>query len=405
MKIAYIVGSFPSVTETFILNQMVYFIKKGHLIDIYALEKSSIKKIHSQIKQYSLLEKTTYFIKVPRNRIARIIRGFFLFIKNFHRSPLVILKSINILSFKKDIISLSVLYSVIPFIGKKYDIINAHFGGIGIIGSNLKYVGVQGKLVTTFHGYDMSAFLSSQKKNVYRELFKACDLCLPISEFWKNKLLQIGCKKNKIIVHHMAIDINYFKCVRKKNNKTFNILTVGRFVEKKGYEYSIEAIADLIKSKSNIVYTIIGDGPLRVKIEKKIEGLIKGNNIRLLGECDNNELKKIFAETDLFLLPSVTAKNGDMEGIPVVLMEALAFGIPVISTIHSGIPELVKDFENGFLVNEKDISGIKKYINYLYMNSDKREEMGNNGREIIKKHFNVEMQNIKLEKYFIDLIK
>lgn len=141
-----------------------------------------------------------------------------------------------------------------------------------------------------------------------------------------------------------------------------HLLTVARLVEKKGIQYSIQAVAKVVKKYPQIEYKIAGDGPLKSDMESLIDGLKVNGNVKLLGGKQQGEIIELMKDADIFLAPSVTSNDGDQEGIPVAIMEALAQGLPVISTYHSGIPELVQDGISGFLVPERDTkSNIKKY--------------------------------------------
>ena len=159
---------------------------------------------------------------------------------------------------------------VIPFINNgKYDIINCHFGYHGLKAVYLKQIGLlQGKIVTTFHGLDITNYLESFGENVYEQLFDTGDLFLPISELWEKRLIELGCSPKKIIVHHMGIDCDKFsfKPRNLSSDGQIRFVTVARLVEKKGVEYAIRAVAKLADTHRNIQYSIVGDGALRDKL-------------------------------------------------------------------------------------------------------------------------------------------
>ena len=150
-----------------------------------------------------------------------------------------------------------------------------------------------------------------------------------------------------------------------KKEKIIKILTVTRLVEKKGLEYSIKAIDKVMRKYSNIEYRIIGDGPLKEKLRILIKQHKLKNRIQLLGWMTQDEVHKYFAESHIFIHPSITAKNGDQEGTPTVLIEAPARGLPIVSTTHSGITELVQNGKSGFLVPERDVGELAEKFEYL----------------------------------------
>jgi len=180
-------------------------------------------------------------------------------------------------------------------------------------------------------------------------------LFLPVNEYFKNRLIKLGCSRDKILVHHSGIDINRFMFYKRQivdHNRT-KFLTVGRLVEKKGHLFVIEAIKRLVNKYSKIEYIIAGDGPLKTELLKLVNKYNLSSYVKFKGQITSSEAIDLYKEAHIFILHSVTARNGDMEGTPVVLMEAQASGLPVISTYHSGIPEVVIDKHSGFLVPEK----------------------------------------------------
>lgn len=401
MKIAFIIGAFPTLSETFILNQITGLLDLGCAIEIFAQTNPKDKKIHSDIEKYQLMDKVHYF-DMPHNKSMRVSKAIFLIIKNFYKSPLKILKSLNIFKYGKTALSLKLLYLLIPFLDKNFDVIYCHFGTNGIYGTYLKEIGINGKLVTTFHGYDMSGFIKSNSNNVYKKLFLNGDLLLPISDYWKKKLIRLGCSDKKIIVHRMGINLEKFKFSerRKRSGEPIKILTIGRLVEKKGHKYIIKTIAEIIKKHRNIEYIIAGDGPFGSKLEDLISELRIKGYIKFLGVVDQNEVLKLYKQAHIFALPSITANNGDQEGIPVVLMEAQAAGLPIISTFHTGIPEAVVDGKSGFLVPEKDVDALTEKLEYLIEHPEIWPDMGQYGRKFVEEHYDINKLNQRLVKIY-----
>jgi len=406
MKVAFIVGRFPALSETFILNQITGLLDMGYDVEIFAQVNPNEKKVHSDVKKYHLIERTHYF-SMPRNKIKRILRAVYPIITNFHKGPIKTMKSLNIFKYRKKALSLTLLYLLIPFLDKKFDIIHCHFGPNGIIGSLLKEIGVEGEIITTFHGYDMSTFILSNGSDVYKDLFLNGDLFLPISEFWKKKLVKLNCNEKKIMVHRMGINFKKFKYSERKiqPGEPVKILTIGRLVEKKGHEYAIKAIAKIVKKHKNLAYIIAGDGSLRGKLESLVSELGVGNYVKFLGVVEQNEVIKLYKQVHIFILPSVTANNGDQEGIPTVLMEAHATGLPIISTYHSGILEVVINAKSGFLVPERDIDALVEKLQYLIEHPELWSKMGRFGREFVEKHYNIKKLNQRLVEIYQNLIE
>jgi colanic acid/amylovoran biosynthesis glycosyltransferase len=161
-------------------------------------------------------------------------------------------------------------------------------------------------------------------------------------------------------------------------------------------QYGIQAMAEVTKRFPNIEYKIIGDGPLRRTLEDLIKELRITDTVKLLGWKQQEELVKFLTEADILLAPSVTSLDGDQEGIPVVLMEALAQGLPVVSTYHSGIPELVHDKKSGLLVQERDVNSLVEKLELLLGNQESWAEMGKAGLKHVKENYEINTLNDQL---------
>jgi len=406
MKIAFIVGGFPTVSETFILNQITGLLDLGHDVEIFAQTNPKDKKVHSDVEKYQLMNRVHYFA-MPYNKIKRILKAILLIITNFPKAPLKILKSLNVFEYGKVALSLRLLYSLIPFLDKNFDIIHCHFGPNGIIGIHLKDMGITGRIITAFYGYDMSAFVSDNGASIYKNLFLNGDLFLPICDYFKRKLINFGCNEKKIIIHHAGINFNKFKFSERKiqSKESIKILTIARLVEKKGHKFAIKAINKVLKKHNNIQYIVAGSGPLVDEIGCLVSELGIENYVKFLGSVNQNECLRLYQEAHIFILPSVTSDNEDQEGTPVVLMEAQAAGLPVTSTFHSGIPEVVVEGKSGFLVPEKDVNALEERLEYLIEHPEKWADMGRYGRKYVEEKYDISKLNQKLVEIYKNLIE
>lgn len=406
MRIAFVVGLFPCLSETFILRQIVGLLDAGHDIRIFALSDPREGKVHALVREYKLLSRTRYFPRVPASRFLRIVKGIGLFLLHLPRHPRKVFGCVRVFQFGRDALSLNLLYHNIPFLGQSFDILHCHFGHNGLIGLLVKKIHPRVKLVTTFHGYDMSEFLRIKGPDVYRELFARGDLFLPVSRYWKEKLIAMGCNTERMRVLHMGIRLNRFafQVRRKPEPGQTTILTLGRLVEKKGHEYVLRALGEVTRKHPGLRYIIAGDGPLRNTLETLADTLGIGGLVHFFGKCDQSEVLELYRRSHLFVLASITSESGDQEGIPVVLLEAQAAGLPVISTMHSGIPEGVADGHSGLLVPEKDVPSLAEAICFLLDNPDKWPEMGRQGRRHVDACFNQDRLNHRLELLFSELL-
>jgi len=260
-----------------------------------------------------------------------------------------------------------------------------------------------GKIITCLRGADIT-----KQKNIattYKKLFKRGDLFLPVCDSFKNILIKAGCPAEKILVHPSSIDVDrfYFKERTPKNNDNVILVSVSRLVEKKGLIYTIQALDLVCKKYKNIKYWIIGAGADEKKLKELVDQLGLSKNIFFLGHKSQQEVAELLHQADIFVLPSVMARNGDKEGIPNALREAMATGLPVISTYHSGIPELVENGVSGFLVPEKDITALADRIEYLLEHQTIWSAMGAVGRKNIEEKFDKKIAIDELERLLLVL--
>jgi len=199
---------------------------------------------------------------------------------------------------------------------------------------------------------------------------------MPVSNHWKRELVGMGCSLDKIVVHHMGIDLAMFKYRAREIDpaRAVSVLTVGRLVEKKGHAYALRAIAQLVRQGRDIRYTIAGDGPLRRRLETLAAELGIAGRVRFVGAVDQAEV----------------------EGIPLVLMEAMATGLPVVSTRHSGIGELVVDGRTGLLTPEKDVDAIAEKLRELIDNPRVVSALVAAARKRVEQDFNIHLLNKRL---------
>lgn len=400
MKIAFILNSFPLVSETFILSQITGLLDRGHDLHVLAEKNPHEVIVHADFRKYSLEKRTTYF-SVPKK--SKFKMRFSLAFKLFYcllSFPLKTSKSFFCLIREKGGFSYSGFNYAAHFFRRSYEIVHCHFGTIGRIGIILKKLGFCKYLVVTFYGYDVSSYVKKHGKDCYCELFKISDRLLVLSRDMKKRLIELGADEKKVQIHHLGTSPELFKYKERAYdpNRPIRILTVARLSEKKGLEYSIRAVSRLIHEYSlDIHYSVAGEGEMRNDLERLIVDLKVGDNIFLLGAKDQIGIRELYDQTDIFLLSSVTAENGDQEGTPTVLTEAICCGIPVVSTYHAGIPDIIIHGESGFLVPERDVDALVEKLEYLIKHPEIWTHMGRNGRKHFDNEFDVNILNRKLE--------
>lgn len=357
-KITIITSQFPVLSETFVVNQIKELDRQGHHIEVISLFGSK-KLTETDLDKF--IEKTHFITQLDpktctaKDKLIQIIKNSYKFIglKNKYeliKETCLLLKDKNYSAILNNWLLVLSMNNTI-----ETDFSIAHFFPNGCYAEFLRLSGrlETRKLATICHGNDMShkALLASWLP-YYKRTLQQTDYLWPISEFWKLRLLEWGAKEESIQVFRMGINTQKLTFTARKSpiELPIKVLSVGRATEKKGLLYAVKALSQL----DFVEYQIIGDGEGLMDLQAEIEA--SGcTNIKCLGSLPHEEVLSHLEQSDVFLLPSVTAEDGDMEGIPVALMEAMAKGKLVVSTYHSGIPELITDRESGFLCKEKDI--------------------------------------------------
>ena len=358
LNILFVVSHFPAPSQIFILNIITSLIDRGHNVSIFSFNKDKNVPVHSDIHKYHLFDRVTYG-KLPDNM-------------------------------------------------PDYDIVFCQFGYVGRQIFNMKELKKwlkKRKVVVCFRGSDTTAYVQKYP-TAYNKLFKYVDLCLPVCDYFGIKLKSLGCDPRKILVHHSAIDCSrfFFKPRQKPQRGTIKLIAVCRLVKKKGMDYAIKAVAQLVKKYPDIHFTIVGDGPERHYLQKLIRQLDLTDKVTLYGWASQEEVAVLLDTSHIFLLPSLTTSDGNEEGIANALKEAMAMGLISIATTHAGTPELVEDKKSGFLVPEKDYRKLAHAIEYAIEHPEMWESMGRIARKKVEDEFETKAAAIRLEKIFYALL-
>lgn len=395
MRIAIFSNKFPLLSETFVINQIVGLIELGAHVDILTTETLSDNIMHESVRKYALLDKVVLKKSpMPKGKISKILTML-------HRIAKLILKGRFI-----DLIQITFDNNLEKW--QKFDLINrisiskgkpleysnviCHFGQYGYYVCKLRHLGlIKGPVSTIFHGQEVSRYkMVEEYKQTYQKLFLEGDLMLPISDLWKGRLIKWGAIPTRVVVHRMGVDVNDFQMRPPEQplSNPIKVIQVGRLTEKKAILDSINAMIICAKN-IDVQFTIIGEGELYEDAKQLIDSFNASHYIHLLGKQPQEVVKQKLDSADIFLLPSVTAKDGDMEGIPVALMEAMAKGLITLSTYHSGIPELIENETSGFLVGEGDVEEIAKtIIKIKELPLDKLQSIRLSARKTCEERFN-----------------
>lgn len=286
-------------------------------------------------------------------------------------------------------------------------VVHTHFGTAGPAGMAIAN-SLSVPLVVTFHGKDATMTqdelrTSRRGRQLIRDkaaLIRRTDIFIAVSEYIRQRLIEQKYPEKKVIVHRNGINLEYFKPLAEQRRSNC-IVFVGRFTEKKGVEYLIEAAAKLAHDGYEFELILIGDGPLRSELESMAA---KANvNSSFPGFLPHDEVRDWVGRASLVAVPSVIAADGDSEGLPTILLEAQAMETPVVATYHSGIPEGVRDGVTAELVAERDVGALANAITSFLDSPTKVQQFGEAGRRFMVDEFDILKQVGRLEEMYSDL--
>ncbi|EFO3084061.1 colanic acid biosynthesis glycosyltransferase WcaL [Escherichia coli O9] len=399
MKVGFFLLKFPLSSETFVLNQITAFIDMGFEVEIVALQKGDTQNTHAAWTKYNLAARTRWLQDEPTGKVAKLRHRASQTLRGIHRKNTW--QALNLKRYGAESRNL-ILSAICGQVATPFhsDVFIAHFGPAGVTAAKLCELGViRGKIATIFHGIDISSReVLNHYTPEYQQLFRRGDLMLPISDLWAGRLQKMGCPREKIAVSRMGVDMTRFSPRPVKAPATpLEIISVARLTEKKGLHVAIEACRQLKEQGMAFRYRILGIGPWERRLRTLIEQYQLEDVVEMPGFKPSHEVKAMLDDADVFLLPSVTGADGDMEGIPVALMEAMAVGIPVISTLHSGIPELVEADKSGWLVPENDARALaQRLAAFSQLDTDELAPVVKRAREKVEHDFNQQVINREL---------
>lgn len=407
LKVAYLLDTFPTLSETFIFNEIIELKSQGLDIAVFSLNKPNDDFMHKEAED---LVRETCYLSIFSN-LSKAKKAYNYLCSHFYfliKSPFRYLKAFwfaykiygNFFGPFKGAAFFALMFKKL---GVKH--VHAHFAAaaselallISII-SGIPYS-------FTPHAYDIF-----MKPKLISEKINFADFVISKTEYNKKFLKEKypGINEDKIRVIHYGIDLGKFTPSEYDSSSKlpFTILSVARLVEKKGQKYLLEACNILAKRGiTNFGCKIIGDGPLKGDLEELALSFGLSENVQFMGACPTDKVILILKESALFVLPCIIAKDGDMDGMPNALIEAMALAKPVISTYISGIPELIKDGA-GILVPPEDPEALALALEEIYlMIPEARTAMGQKGREIVEREFDMTKEVKKIKDLFINSLQ
>jgi colanic acid/amylovoran biosynthesis glycosyltransferase len=275
---------------------------------------------------------------------------------------------------------------------QQFDLVHVHFGYTAVKALPiLKKFNVP--VIVSFHGYDASgmAYANPSYLNALPELIERASKLIIVSEHMKEIIGANGRHSNKVILYPYSVDVQQFESfsTRSGNQENFHILHSGRLVGKKGVPDLVTVFSKLSKQYPHLVLHILGDGPEAGQTHAIVNENGLKEKVIFYGSQPNQKVKELMQQADIFVLNSRTADNGDMEGLPVTILEAMSMGKAIVSTRHAGIPFAIRDQHNGLLVEEKNNEQLYAAMEKLILNADLRRQLGQNARTIAEQQFDM----------------
>ncbi len=379
-QVAHIVCPYLSINGSWIYNQIIY-LKKYHPI-VFTNEVCNLE-IFPYNDIYSISE-----LHPLRVKYEKAISNFFLIGYPYHKSKM------------KE---------------KRVHLIHAHFGPTGFKQLNIKK-SLKIPLITAFYGADASRvhIIDHKWKNRYKKLFNEGELFLAEGNFMKKTLVELGCSEEKVKVQHLGVDLGKINFIPREigDDGKIRILVAGTFTEKKGIPLAVKAFGKLKQKYDNLELILVGDARQKGsdhKIKQEILSIIKemgmDESVKMTGYIPYKNLLEEAEKCHIFVSPSIHAKDGDTEGgCPVTIIDMSASGMPVLSTWHCDIPEVIIDGKSGLLVEEKNEDELLEKLEFLIKNPDMWIKMGEFGRKHIEKKYNIAIQIERLESIYDELL-
>ena len=400
-KIAYIVSAFPVLTETFILYELIAMDKLGVAVELYPLRHGRTPVIHAEAERWakrahyhpfvslSILRAQWHFVhRDPVGYIllwAQVLRGTWGSADFFFGAIAIFSKAVL---FAHEMLQLKVTH------------VHAHFANHPAVAAFIinRLTGIPFSF--TARGTDVQV-----DRHMLRQKVNAAECAIAVSSYNKKVIVDecgLGIK-DKVHVIYGGVDVDLLSPHLSRSGGPLTILCIARFEEVKGHAYLVEACRLLRDRGVAFACYLIGNGPLLSSIKKQVARAGLCEEVRLLGPCSYRQVISQLRQADIVVLPTAPTANGKCEGIPNVLKEAMACGLPVVACPVGGIPELVDDGRTGILVPSRNAGALADALQRLGDDRGLRQQLGRAARETIVRKFNLSTSTASRAGLFLGL--
>ncbi len=410
MRITVLASVFPALSETFVLDQVTFLLDRGHDVRILADAPRDEAAAHDEASRCGLLARTRHLRLAPggASRLHALARAA-------ARAPLRLAPALlsHARGRRRGETGRPLgLASLVAALGEapRPDALVCHFGPNGSLAARaLDALGWDVPLLTFFHGYDLTMTVQARGPRLYAHLFERGDVFLPVSDLFAERLRAMGAPSGRIRVQRMCVDPRRLDEIAaaaadEQPPRPFTFVAVGRLVPKKGGPSMLRAFARAFPGagRDDARLVVVGDGPLRGELEAIVRETGLGGRATLLGAQPRAATLREVRRADALVQASRTAPDGDMEGLPVAVAEAMALRRPVVATRHSGIPELVVHDETGLLADEGDEAGLADAMRRMAADRPAAARMGLAGRARLEAGFSAPAWNALFERRLLD---
>lgn len=391
--VMFLLSGFPIPSQTFVFREVDYLsqIMPLRVVAFTRKEKGFLEDKNNVVEKVEFAPNhsalTVLFFKMLFLHLPTFLKILFRVIFFKHRNTKQRLKLLK--KFPKTLWLYNHLKDNPP------KLIHAHFIGwqteIALIISEM--LGI--RFSSSAHAMDIFVLKNNLEEKLRKALFVVTGTQFNV-DFMQNVYPQAT---NIHLVYDGVKKLDFSKIDTTKNEK-ITFVSVGRLVYKKGFQFLIQASKILDEKGLEFETLIIGDGEMREQLENQVKELKLEKRVKFLGSMENSKISQLFAKSTAFVLPCVKAENNDIDGIPLIIIEALFTKIPVISSRISGIPEIVKDGETGLLCEEKDIKQIAEKMELVAKDQELAKRLSENALAYVLENFEIEKTMQKLRNLF-----
>ena len=262
-------------------------------------------------------------------------------------------------------------------------------------------------VVVSFHGADVMVDLDKPRYHAAtQEMLAAARLVLVRSASLAKAVVKLGCAEENIRIHRTGIPLEDIRFLQHTwpNDGAWRFLQAGRLIEKKGLTTSLRAFAAFRKANPRANFTIAGEGPMLEELQALARELGVAEAVHFVGFLSQSELRERFAQSHIFLHPSELGRDGNQEGVPNAMLEAMASGLPVFATRHGGIPEAIEDGASGVLVEERDDAALAVALQNWTNKPSELNELAGRGAQIVAEKFEQRKQARQLEDFYFEAL-